>query len=199
MYSLEILAAVMPASNTTTAKFAVRYCDHLNAAADEYEINTPQRAAHFIAQLAQESGELRYARELWGPTAQQLRYERNFNAPWNRTDPTNALAFGLGNSEAGDGARFMGRGLIQLTGRFNYTKFSRILFGSEQVLLARPEMLEQPELATRSAGAYWVDRGCNELADKNDGVTITRRINGGLTHYDRRMLYLSKAVLALGA
>lgn len=179
-------------------KYVLRYCDFLNDAMEEWCINTPLRVQHFLAQLAQESGELQYARELWGPTKQQLRYERNFSAPWLRGDETNGLAFSLGNSEAGDGMKYMGRGLIQLTGRANYAAFSQALFGDPNVLILYPQKLEEPENACRVAGAFWKIRGCNELADRDDCVAVTKRINGGLTHYDQRMIHLTRIKSVIG-
>ena len=187
------LAHVMPLAG----RFTFQYFDHLSAAIDEYEINTATRVQAFLAQLAEESGELRYARELWGPTPQQARYERVFTAEWSKDDPTNRLAFRLGNEEAGDGHRFLGRGLIQITGRFNYGECSKALFGGPHFLWAHPETLESPQAACRSAAWYWASHRCNEAADAGDFELVTRRVNGGLTHYDRRCVYWQRAKEAI--
>jgi putative chitinase len=178
-------------------RMAYVYADHLQEACGQYEIQTPCRLSAFLGQLAEESGQLRFVRELWGPTPQQMRYERVFDAPWARDDPQNRVAFSLGNNEAGDGFKYLGRGLIQITGRYNYGETSAALLGDRQTLLANPEQLEQPRLACLSAARFWKTRGCNELADAGDYERITRRINGGLTHYDRRVFYRGKAEEAL--
>lgn len=147
----------------------------LNAAMDEFEINTPLRQSAFIAQVGHESGELRYVKEL----ATGKAYE-------GRRD--------LGNVKEGDGPRFKGRGLIQITGRYNYRKISIALDLDCEM---RPELLESRDNACRSAAWFWSVNGLNELADKEDFVRITKRINGGTNGLeDRQRLYeLAKAVL----
>lgn len=147
---------------------ADRFAGPLTDAMSEYEINTRDRMAAFIAQILHESGMLRYTKEIWGPSAAQVRYE-------GRKD--------LGNTEPGDGKRFMGRGLIQTTGRNNYKNTGDAL-GID--LLSNPEMLETTVLATRSAGWFWKNRGLNELADSGKFETITRRINGGINGLEDR-------------
>jgi putative chitinase len=147
---------------------AQKWCDAISAAMVEYEINTPERVCAFIAQIGHESGRLSYVRELWGPTPAQSRYE-------GRID--------LGNTKKGDGFKFRGRGLIQITGRSNYATCGKAL-GRD--LLMSPELLERPENAARSAGLFWQTKGCNELADAGNFEKITRIINGGLNGYDER-------------
>ena len=151
------------------------FIDHMNAAMDEFEINTPLRQAAFLAQVGHESGELRYVKEL----ATGKAYE-------NRQD--------LGNTQEGDGPRFKGRGLIQITGRYNYRKVG-IALGIDCEM--RPELLESRKNACRSAAWFWKTNGLNELADKEDFLRITKRINGGTNGLeDRNRLYeLAKAVL----
>ena len=146
-------------------KFAAPITDTM----DEYEINTRERRAAFLAQILHESGKLMWVREIWGPSPAQVRYE-------GRKD--------LGNTESGDGKRFMGRGLIQLTGRNNYQQLSNA-FGVN--LVDNPVLLESPQLAARSAGWFWKDRGLNELADAGKFETITRKINGGTNGMDDRL------------
>jgi putative chitinase len=145
------------------------FLPHLEAAMDEYEINTPQRRAAFLAQVGHESGGLHWMVELWGPTASQARYEMRYD---------------LGNNQPGDGYRYRGRGLIQLTGRANYEKASKAL-GVD--LIANPEKLGEPELACRSAAWFWKTHGCNELADAGQFERLTKRINGGLNGYAERL------------
>lgn len=151
-----------------------------------FAIDSPQRIAAFLAQIAHESGRLVYVRELWGPTPAQLRYE-------GRAD--------LGNTQTGDGFRYRGRGLIQTTGRANYAatrdglvQFVPLVPDFE----ATPEMLEAPKWAALSAGWFWYAHGLNDLADGDQFMTITRRINGGTNGYaDRVALWDgAKAVLA---
>ena len=144
----------------------------LNAAMTEFEIDTPIRQAAFIAQVLHESGMLKWTSEIWGPTLAQRNYE-------NRDD--------LGNTVPGDGLRFRGRGLLQTTGRSNYLRTGKAL-GVD--LIANPEKLAEPELASRSAGWFWKTHGCNEFADKEQFVLLTRRINGGVNGLeDRQRLY----------
>jgi len=151
------------------------FIDPINAAMDEFCINTVQRQAHFLAQVGHESGELRYVKEL----ATGKAYE-------GRRD--------LGNTEEGDGPRFKGRGLIQITGRANYIKLFKAL---DLDCVARPELIESRTNACRSAAWFWKSHGLNELADADDFLRITKRINGGTNGIDdrRRLLELAKAVL----
>ena len=128
-------------------------------------IDTLNRAAAFVAQLAHESGELRWLEEIWGPTAAQKRYE-----------PPSDLARRLGNTQKGDGFRYKGRGPIQVTGRFNYQKYGELL-GLD--LEGDPAQAAQPAVGFAIAGCFWSRNGLNALADAGDFSGITRRINGG--------------------
>lgn len=144
----------------------------LNTAMGRYGIVGTLRVSAFIAQIGHECGQLRYVREIWGPTAQQLGYE-------GRAD--------LGNIVKGDGSKFRGRGLIQITGRANYAACGEAL-GLD--LISTPELLELPQHAAMSAAWFWSTRGLNTLADQKDFAKITKRINGGLTgQADRQALY----------
>ncbi|WP_426134902.1 glycoside hydrolase family 19 protein [Pseudomonas sp. PWP3-1b2] len=147
----------------------------LNAAMNRYAIIGAPRVGAFIAQIGHESGQLRYVREIWGPTAQQLGYE-------GRAD--------LGNTVKGDGSKYRGRGLIQITGRANYGACGEAL-GLD--LVNQPELLEQPQHAAMSAAWFWSTRGLNTLADNAEFAKITRRINGGLTGQDDRILLWERA------
>lgn len=133
----------------------------LNAAMGKYGIVNRLRIAAFIAQIGHESGHLRYVREIWGPTAAQVGYE-------GRAD--------LGNTVTGDGSKYRGRGLIQITGRANYATCGEAL-GLD--LISRPELLERPQHATMSAAWYWAQRGLNTLADAGDNANIGSIINTG--------------------
>lgn len=127
----------------------------------EFAIVSPKRAAAFLATVGHESGGFRYTRELWGPTAAQRRYE-------GRRD--------LGNVKPGDGSRYRGRGLIQITGRANYAEVSD---GLGVDFVATPDLLETMEYAARSAAWWWANNGCNELADTRDFLAVSRRVNVG--------------------
>lgn len=140
---------------------AANFAPYLNAAMLEYNITTPARIAAFLAQVGHESGRLRYVREIWGPTPAQRRYE-------GRND--------LGNTEPGDGLRFKGRGLIQITGRANYRA---VMDALGEDFITYPALLETPKWAAMSAAWYWSSRGLNALADAGKFDLITRRINGG--------------------
>lgn len=159
---------------------AQAFAGHLTDAMREFHIDTPLRQAAFLAQILHESGMLKHTRELWGPTPAQARYE-------GRKD--------LGNVQLGDGFRFRGRGLIQTTGRDNYTATGKAL-GVD--LIRHPEALEAPLLAARSAAWWWQAHGLNELADAGEIERISRRINGGTNGLaDRLALYhITTEVLA---
>jgi putative chitinase len=165
--TLDELKKIMPYAGRR-AEF---YIDHLNSAMDEFGIDTPQRQAAFLAQIAHESGSLNYVKEL----ASGKDYE-------GRKD--------LGNVESGDGVRFKGRGLIQITGRDNYRACGQVL---DLPLIDNPELLETPENACRSAGWFWQSRGLNEIADKGDFLLITKRVNGGTNGYKDRLAYYERA------
>lgn len=150
----------------------------LNAAMSKYGIVTRLRMAAFIAQIGHESGQLLYVREL-GSNQYLSKYD------------TGTLAKRLGNTPDadGDGQKYRGRGLIQITGRANYEACSEALF-SDARLLNTPELLETPVYAALSAGWFWQRAGLNTLADKGDFLTITKRINGGTNGLaDREALY----------
>lgn len=155
------------------------WCAHLNAAMARFQIDSAARQSVFLAQVAHESGRLRWVRELWGPTPAQRGYEM-------RVD--------LGNTQPGDGWRYRGRGLIQITGRANYRRCGEAL-GLD--LVNHPELLEQRDHAAMSAAWYWSHRGLNSLADAGDFDRITRIINGGQNGREERRAQwmLAQAVL----
>lgn len=148
---------------------AIGFIDGINWACNKYNINTPERVCAFIAQIAHESGNFVFVREIWGPTKAQLKYE-------GRAD--------LGNTVAGDGKKYLGRGLIQITGRNNYTMLSRAL-GVD--LVSNPKLLETERYAVESAAWFWGKNGLNNLADAGDFTGVTKRINGGLSGLSDRM------------
>jgi putative chitinase len=168
----QIMPRVRPSSCSAYAPF-------LQKAMEEFTIDRPPRAAAFLAQLAHESGQLRFMEEIWGPTPAQRRYE-----------PPTRLAARLGNTEPGDGKRFKGRGPIQLTGRANYRRYGKFL-GVD--LVAGPELAATKEVGFRVAGLFWKQNGLNELADAQRFKAITRRINGGFNGLADRISFYERA------
>ncbi len=138
-----------------------------------YHINTPLRLAHFLAQIDHESGGFKYLTEL-GNRAYFNKYE-------GRKD--------LGNTEVGDGFRFRGRGYIQVTGRYNYLQLSK---DTGIDFVNNPDLLATEVNAIVSACWFWSKRKLNALADKDDLIGITRRVNGGLNGLEDRRRKLAK-------
>ena len=163
---------------------ATTFLPFITAAMAEFGIDTPRRQAAFLAQVGHESGGLRWLLELWGPTTAQRTYE-----------PPGKKSKELGNVKHGDGLRYRGRGLIQVTGRANFRACGLALGIDFETF---PELLSEPVSAARSAGWFWASRQLNRYADKGDFTTLTRRINGGLTHLDQRVALWGAAKLALG-
>lgn len=158
---------------------AVEFLPIIERAAPDFNINTPAQMAAFLAQVGHESGGLHWLTELWGPTPAQERYE-------GRTD--------LGNTQTGDGFKYRGRGLIQITGRANYQRCSDALATD---FIGDPDQLAQPEYAVRSAMWFWQAHGLNTLADAGDFERITKIINGGLNGEDERLALWGQAKVAL--
>lgn len=168
---------------------ATRWAPYIARAMALSDCATPKRRAAWLAQVGHESGCLRYTRELWGPTAQQRRYE-----------PPTTLAGRLGNTAPGDGTRYKGRGLIQITGRANYRlcaeRMAGLVAGAEVPdFEEQPELLERPDWAALSAALYWHTRNLNRWADSGDFAELTRRINGGYSGLAHRQ-HLHVAALA---
>lgn len=166
------LMQILPNAGSKTGVFVPA----INVAMGKYGIVTKLRIAAFLAQIGHESGQLRYVREL-GSDAYLDKYD------------TGRLAERLGNTpeDDDDGQLYRGRGLIQVTGRANYADCGEAL-GLD--LIAKPELLEQPEHAAMSAGWFWHRARLNNLADQGDLLTITKRINGGTNGLaDRQALY----------
>ena len=141
----------------------------------QYGVTTELRLAHFMAQAAHETADFCYLRELWGPTQAQRGYE-------GRKD--------LGNVKPGDGRLFMGRGVFQITGRANYEE-AEIETGLP--LLTEPDLAAQPSNAVWLACLYWQKHGLSALADQDDVLGITKRINGGFNGLLERKACLARA------
>lgn len=159
---------------------AKRWHQPIRDALARFGITDPLEVAHWLAQCLHETAGFRYLAELWGPTPAQQRYE-------GRAD--------LGNTEPGDGHRYRGRGLIQLTGRANYQRAGEEL---GLPLVAMPERVADPDVAALTAAWYWHRRGIGEPARRDDLETVTRLVNGGLNGLDHRRRWLARAKAALG-
>jgi putative chitinase len=173
-----------------------------------YDINTPERVAAFIAQCAHESGYFRFLKENLNYRAESLlktfpkyfktleeakQYERN---PQKIANKVYANRMGNSDEASGDGFRYLGRGLIQLTGKNNYTFFAASI---DTPLEEIPEYLQTFEGAVQSACFFWDQNGLNKFADSRDIVTMSKRINGGTIGMDDRIMKYNKALKILGA
>ena len=180
----EQLHLALPFASIANVK---KYLTPLNLAMEKYNINTPKRQACFLAQLAHESGSLRYVKELASGEAYDV----------------GRLAENLGNTpeDDGDGELYKGRGLIQITGRSNYEALSAAL---NYDFIADPEALCKPGAASLSAGWFWFTKGLNALADADNFLQISKRINGvnrktGLPNgYDDRLDHWKRTRKAFG-
>lgn len=155
------LSAMMPSGSGRATVFA----EALTAAMSEFEIDTPRRQAAFLAQIAHESGSLKYVKEIANGSAYEGRKD-------------------LGNTSSGDGVKYKGRGLIQITGKVNY-RACGLALGLD--LIASPELLETPENASRSAAWFWRWKNLNQYADSDRFGSLTRVINGGFNGIDDRI------------
>lgn len=163
-----------------------------------YGLDTPLRRAHFLAQLAHESGGFKRLVENLNYSADALMrtWPSRFTpekvkacARQPEKIANTVYAGRLGNDEPGDGWRYRGRGFIQLTGKANYAEYSQRLFGDDR-LVTDPSQAAEPAVAIRIAGEYWTAKGLNTLADRDDIEAITRRINGGLNGLADRKRWL---------
>lgn len=197
MVTLELLQAICP---KTKLPVLTSYVEPLNDVADYYEMNVnPARLAGFLSQTAHESGGFNLIKENLNYSSDGLR--KTFGKYF--TDDTIAKQYARqpekianrvyanrmknGPEESGDGFKFRGRGLIQLTGRENYTKFSEAL---EMSLDDTVTYLETPAGAVSSAGWFWDNNKLNSYCDQGDFVRLTKRINGGTIGLeDRQHLY----------
>jgi putative chitinase len=171
----------------------------------KYEINTNDRQACFLGQCMHESGGFKFLRENLNYSAKALmatwpsRFPDLDTATAYERQPdkiANKVYGGrMGNTEDGDGAKYIGRGLIQTTGKENYTHCGEAL-GID--LVSAPQLLEEPRYAALSAGWFWNKRGLNALADQNDIDIMTKRINGGNIGLADRKAKIDKVRSILG-
>lgn len=181
---------------------ADKWADAIQATCDKFEINTPERQAGFIAQLAHESGIFKFVKENLNYSDKALLavFPKYFNAenvqsyarqPEKIANRVYGNRMGNGDEASGDGFKYCGRGLIQLTGKDNYKRFSDAV-GVDFV--SNPELVEQPEYACLSAGWFWSVNGLNKLADAKDILGMTKRINGGTIGLDHRTELYNKLI-----
>ena len=181
--TLEILQKIEPnitANIRANANFKgypiERLVGYLNTYALEFDITTPLRWAHYLSQIMHESGGFRYSEEIASGKAYEGRKD-------------------LGNTQRGDGVKYKGRGVIQLTGKYNYIKFKA---DSGIDVVTYPELVAKPALAFRSSMWYWKKNSLNYYADRDEFLKITKRINGGTNGLKQRETYLKRAKAALG-
>jgi putative chitinase len=171
----------------------------------KYDISTPQRQAAFIGQCAHESANFKVLQENLNYSAEGLM------KTWPSRFPTKEIADQyarqpskiagkvyngrMGNTSEEEAAQFLGRGLIQLTGKENYANCGNSI-GVD--LIGNPTLLTDPQYAALSAGWFWNKKGLNSLADSGDIDTMTKRINGGTHGLDDRKAKIAKAEQVLG-
>ncbi|WP_196140699.1 LysM peptidoglycan-binding domain-containing protein [Aliikangiella sp. G2MR2-5] len=203
--TLEQLSQIAENSNKETLH---TYIEPLNRQMQKFKINTPLRCAHFLAQLAHESGCFNYKEENLNYSAEALQ------KVFNKYFPTEELAqqyarqpekiasrvyanrMKNGDEASGDGWKYRGRGLIQLTGKDNYSRFTQTM---KIDFVNNPDWVaDNPDYSVAAACWFWCDKNLNKAADKDDLLNITKRINGGTNGLDDRKVYLTKAKAALG-
>ncbi|CAM3251691.1 D-Ala-D-Ala carboxypeptidase family metallohydrolase [Asticcacaulis taihuensis] len=182
---------------------ALAYAPALEACLALGNITSRQRLVHFLAQLAHESAGFRALKE-------NLNYRPDvllavFRSRVQTIEKANELVaagpdaiaefvYGnrpsLGNVNPGDGAKYIGRGFIMITGRSNYATYAALI---NQPLLDQPELLENPLYAAQGAAAFWKQTGCNAKADADDVEGVTRIVNGGVNGLEDRKIWLDKA------
>ena len=206
MITIDLLQAMCP---KTKRSILEGYVEPLNTVAEYYDMNdNPRRVAGFLAQIAHESGGFNAVKENLNYSAKGLmgtfkkyfpteelakQYERK---PEMIANKVYANRMNNGPESSGDGYRFCGRGLIQLTGRANYTKFAEDLGMSIEDTVA---YLETPNGAVASAGWFWDNNKLNQYCDKDDFITLTKRINGGTIGLEDRKHHYHLALQYLGA
>ena len=182
----------------SAVKYVDTYLPYINKFAEEFGITTEKRMNHFLAQVLHESSGFARIEENLNYSANRLVvvFPKYFNAknaslyahkPRKIASRVYANRMGNNGEASMDGYTFRGRGLIQITGRTNYALY-RNYCGYDVV--ANPDLLAKPLGAVRSAMWYWYTHGLNEIADKDDIITITKRINGGTNGLkERRDIY----------
>jgi len=184
-----MLKSIMPSAPIANISM---YSEAFSKILPKYKIDTPKRIAAFLGQIAVESGQLKFTKEL--PS------KWNKKNPKDPKEPVGSLYEGrklLGNNQPGDGPKFIGRGILQLTGRNNYDSFGKKV-GED--LISKPELACDPIIATKIACQYFVDKGLLELADVWNLDEITRKVNGNAKlHLIERIAFSERALRILNA
>jgi putative chitinase len=203
--TVDQLRQIIPAN-----PYVDHWCEALNKILPDYEIDTPQRVSAFLAQCAHESGGFTALKENLNYRAVTLRkiFPKYFPTDAlaedyaNRPNKQEAIAnrvyasrMGNGDEASGDGFRYCGRGLIQLTGKSNYTRFADSIDTPVEEI---PEFLQTFEGAIQSACWFWETNNLNQYADTNDILTMTKRINGGTIGLEDRMKHYAHALEVFG-
>jgi putative chitinase len=203
-----ITADLLVNAKLCDAGAANKWAPYLDVAAEKFGINTPARVAGWLAQCGHESGHFRYLEENLNYSADRLqvifgKYFTPIEAAAYARQPERianrvyANRLGNGSELSGDGFKYHGRGLIQLTGKSNYKLYGEAV-GAPEVLIS-PELLTQPQHAAMSAAWFWASHKLNEVADTKDVEKMTRIVNGGTNGLaERKELYakLSEVLLA---
>lgn len=200
-----------------TEDLAKQWLDPLNNTFMKFSINTPLRQAHFLAQVGHESGGFKASRESLNYSvdgllktfsrqriskADALKYGRSASQGANQVMIANTVYGGewgiknLGNTQPRDGWHFRGAGLIQTTGRANFTALEKVI--NEDVIRNPQLVAEDKKISALAAGFFWNSKSLNLLADKDDLTAITKRVNGGSNGLEDRKQRLEKAKKALG-
>ncbi len=201
--TMEELIACLPKAKESNLE---KFYEGIVETFDTFDINTPERMAMFLAQTAHESGNFAFTQEnlnyraaslskIWPkkfPADIAAQYERNPEKIANRAY---ASRMGNGDEASGDGYRYRGRGLIQLTGKDNYRHCGEAL-GRD--LVAEPDLVADNPYAVLSAGWFWDTRKLNQWADKKDVKTVTKRINGGTIGLEDRTHHFEHMIEVLG-
>lgn len=198
------LREIMPRASQENIE---KYLDPLNKKVPQFEINTPLRKAHFIAQVAHESGSFRYSMENLNYSAKALRdvFGKYFPSeelaneyarkPEKIANRVYGNRMGNGDEQSGDGWKFRGRGLIQLTGRDNYRRCGEAIGLN---LEEDPDQVsDNPEVSVMAVGWYWQSNNLNHYADQDDIKKVTKIINGGYHGLEDRMAFLKRAKAVL--
>jgi putative chitinase len=185
----------------TTPELADKWVDALNETCERFAIDSPFRIAGFLSNTAHESGGFKFVKEnlhysaaslmrVWPSRFPSLEVAQAYAMqPEKIANKVYSDRMGNGDEASGDGARYIGRGLIQLTGKNNYVAYS---LACDNEALQHPEIVEQPKYAAESAGWFWDVNKLNTLADAQDVGGMCRRINGGYNGLDDRQMKYSK-------
>lgn len=174
----------------------------------KYGIDTPLRICHFLSQLSHESAGFTIMQENLNYSSEGLLkiFKRYFSPelakhyqrkPQMIANKVYANRMGNGGESSGDGWKYRGRGFIQLTGKSNYIKYSKLVFRDDR-LVTNPDLATDLKTACLIACEFWKENSLNTLADKDDVHSITKKINGGLNGIEHRKELLAKAKQAIG-